>query len=543
MFSRILLVVLSVLGSCNGSKHLGKTQDDIRSLFSDVKDEYIIDGVYNLNNDTIFLPEAAIVFFESGAKVENGVLIGNNSVIQSKSKEPIFKNVSFDGTFIGEPIAEWFSLIYNKKTDNSFELNAALDLAYHSSIKKLKLSYSKVLYVRSNIDNTNVRDYLREGTVEIKSNVCLDLNHSTIKCLPNSAKQYNILFSRESNNITIRNGTIHGDLKDHSGNKGEWGYGIELQGVHGFLLEDLECCYCWGDGINIQVSSDGDGHADSQKTRDGHCLDGVIRNVNCHQNRRQGISVEGIIGLEITNSSFCSTEGTSPQSGLDLEPYSSNNLASNILIKKCVFDTNAYSGILMMSMDNNISNVLIDSCYFSNNHFADMTIRGNDVTIRSCPLHNIKLNFVGDCEDINVFDSKFSKIAAQDFTEGHHVRNVVFSNCSVMISNKRYAGFEEDTKLSDCDMVFNNCVFDFSKAIFEKGIFAFSLASPNRYTYNNCSFDMGNNTLRVAKNQMFNNCDFSVRRNDKNKTIHYLKNNISLFSNCVVIEKENSWFR
>lgn len=537
MCSKSLIILLSILFSCRGGD-LSKSCSELYLLFSSEKDEYHIKGIYNLNQDTLRLPNAANIIFEKDARIDNGVIYGNSSIIQSKSNKPIFKNTSFEGSFIGEPLVEWFSIIYNKKKDNSFELNAALDLAYHSSIKELKLPDDKVIYVRSDID-TNEKDYLRRGTVEIKSNVCFDLNHSTIKCLPNSAKQYNVLFSRESQNIIIRNGTIYGDKKKHTGKDGEWGYGIALQGVHGFVLENLKCCYCWGDGINIQVSSDGDGNPDSQTTIKGHCKDGIIRNVNCHHNRRQGISVEGIIGLEITNSSFCRTDGAKPQSGLDIEPYSPKNVAINIAIKNCVFKKNSYSGILMMSTDNNISHVLIDSCEFSSNRVCDVTMRGINITVRNCPVNqnSFSLKFVGDCKNINVTNSKLSNISAQDFTKGHYVRNVVFADCLVEIRKKRYAAFEEDLNLTNCDMVFYKCDFVFSEAIFEKGIFVFSGSSDNKYVYNNCFFDIGNNTLKVVNTQKFNDCKFVVKKDSVINTVQYLNGNRSSFNNCVVREE------
>ena len=544
MIFRLFIIIQCVLRICASAQaqECIKSIDSLYGLFSRGEKSLYIKGVFDLGKETLFIPQNTTLVFGPGARIENGVIVGNKTTISSKSNKPIFKNISFEGFFIGKPLVEWFSLKYDIKIDNSFELNAALDLAYHSSIKEIKLPKSKVLYVRSDIENTKVRDFLREGTVEVKSNVRFDLNNSTIMCLPNSAKQYNILFSRDAENIIICNGIICGDLGEHDGDKGEWGYGIELQGVHGFILENLECKYCWGDGINIQVSSDGDGNIDSEVTRRGHCSDGTIRYVNCHHNRRQGMSVEGIIGLEIFNSSFCQSNGARPQSGLDLEPYSPNNVVANITIRNCEFKNNAYSGVLMMSMDNNITDILIDSCKFFDNHVCDVTIRANNVTVRNCSLDKMgfSLKFVGDCEGINVVDSRLSEISTQDFTKDHYVRKVVFSNCSMTINKKTYAAFEEDLRLTDCDMTYNNCVFDFSKANLEKGVFVFSGNSANSYAYINCSFNLGDNQLRVVRSQTFKDCEFFVTKKDNHKIKQYLENNSMLFSRCVVREEKSS---
>lgn len=544
LFNNTLLSVLLVLSNLISCASIGhekevKQGDELKRIFENKNDVYRINGVYNLYGDTLKLPQSAIIVFEEGARIENGVIFGNKNTIKSHSSKAIFKKTSFIGSYIGEPSAQWFSIVYKKRVDNSFELNSALNLAHLSSIKVLKLPYSKTLYVRSDIENPSESHFLYRGTVEIKSHVCFDLNKCTIRCLKNSARQYNILFSRQSENITIRHGIIVGDLKSHDGNDGEWGYGVELQGVHGFVLENLECKHCWGDGINIQVSSNGDGNPNSEITRDGHCLNGIIRNVNCHHNRRQGMSLEGVIGLEIINSTFNNTDGTNPKSGLDLEPFSIKNVVSNVIIKRCVFNNNAYSGILIMSKEGNVNNIIVDSCSFAGNKAYDITMTGKDVLVTNCHLDNkaFTLKLVGDCDSIRINSCILSKVSAQDFSKNHHVRGVVFNSCTLSPSKRRIkAAFEDNLTLTDCDITYRECKFDFSKNIFtgDGSPFLFNRNSRNQYVYENCVFYLGNNKMNSVKGQRFFNCRFIMTKKIEGRVSKYINDHAKSYINCKI---------
>lgn len=421
---------------------------DFKHLLSNAEGIVVLDKVYDLERDTIVLGRDLILSFTGNGQLKNGTLVGNNVSFQTDKSSCLFENMNFEGSFIGSVKSEWFPLIYDKKVDNSKELNSALKLTHLSSRKILYLQANAVLYVKSDIQNEQykTRDFLRIGTVELKSGVCLDLNGSTIKCLPNASKCYNILFSRSASNIKICNGIICGEADEHMGDKGEWGYGIELQGVHNFIIENIECKNCWGDGINIQVAFDGDGNPDSDLTIQGHCRNGIIKNVYCHHNRRQGISIEGIINLDVYNSRFSYTDGTNPRSGLDIEPYSFNNVVRNVFVNDCIFDNNAYSGILMMGT--NVSAISIENCYFHRNKQYDFTIKGNDILISDCNDKPITLRLVDECTGVKVINSTVEKLKSVNFTDGIFQKEIEFTNCKFSDS------FISDIK-ADCKVLYN----------------------------------------------------------------------------------------
>lgn len=439
----LLQIILNIfiLGTHNDvlpRETIGQTKNELKVL---------IDKEYDLGGDTLRVPSGMILKFIEDGTLMNGVLVGDSTIIEARLPFPIFKNMEFEGSFKGRVKSHWFPLKYGVQVDNSKELNSALQLTYLSSIKTLKLKNNKTLFVRSDIETSNTKDFLRAGTVEIKSGVCFDLNRSTIRCLPNNAKAYNIIFSRCSDSIIIRNGVICGDGGKHTGNHGEWGYGIELQGVHGFILEDLVCKCCWGDGINLQVAFDGDGNPSSNLTHNGHCIDGLIKNVKCSHNRRQGLSVEGVIGLQIIKSRFCHTDGTNPRSGIDIEPYTNNNLVRDVFIEKCIFENNAYSGILLMG--SNVSNININACQFKNNRRADLVLKGENIKISNCKHRQIKLCLVDKCTDVRVIDSAINRFETVNFSTRDFPKDISFMDSKI--------AYKESQLQTECNTLFTHC--------------------------------------------------------------------------------------
>ena len=469
----------------------------------------IIESDIDLEGKRINLGECQVV--KINARLSNGIIIGNHLKIES-SKGHCFQNIQFQGSYRGKPDIDWFDVQYDIVYDNARELNYALQLTSLCEKKRLLLPAGKTIYVRSDIEQSKWRDFLRTGTVVIPSGVTFDLNGSTIRCIPNKSHQYNILFSRNTHNIIIRNGKVQGDLKSHKGDKGEWGYGIELQGVDGFVLENLECCECWGDGIDIQVSSDGDGNEYSSKTIRGHCKNGIVRNVYCHDNYRQGMSVQGILGLKVIRSTFSKSEGTNPQCGVDIEPYTSNNVVAHVVFDGCQFDHNVNSGLLLWG--ESIYDIEIANCLFSKNSGWDLSIQGNEIEVRNCKSvgkgESVGVRIVGDCEDVVISKCDLKGVYAQGFSKGKIVRNVKFNECIFFWDGKKHANaFSDEGSLEHSDITFNKCSFDFSTGQFGDGNMVYQTQGMDyHYNYDNCTFNCGSDLVRLNSTQNFNGCKF-----------------------------------
>ena len=514
VISILLLLAIHVSDCVACRRRTIDSDKPIATQFNKPNTVYIIKKDINLNGTTLIIPKGCSLISEGGV-IKNGKLIGDKTKIRSKSN-PVFEKVEFDGSFVGPVQESWFSLKYDVFYDNSFELNSALNLAHLSDDKTFCLPPGKVLYVRSDVDDSPWPTYLRYGTVEIKSGVTFNLNGSTIKCLTNSSHQYNILFSKDQQDICIKNGIICGDLETHTGSEGQWGHGIALEGVTNYVIEDVECKHCWGDGINLKVSHNGDGDEISSLTESGHCMYGRLINVNSHHNRRQGMSIGGAIHLEVINSVFSNTRGSNPQSGVDIEPNKTVNFATHILFLNCLFSANAHQGITITG--DSVYDIEIKNCEFGLNEGYDIQVRGQGVRVDNCHsssnTENLKIRFVANANNVTITNCTLSKIYAQHSKFGDNVKDVLIKNCRFDWTNSAETkGLYDDKKLKSNSMTFEGCSFDFKTLSAGENLSYNVMSNENEYHFNNCLFDCANRKVNVSRNLHFNNCEFTNLQN------------------------------
>jgi polygalacturonase len=99
------------------------------------------------------------------------------------------------------------------------------------------------------------------------------------------------------------------DYQSEEYRKAEWRMGISLRGCSDVTVEGLSIEKTGGDGVYIGATQE-----------QPFCRDVTIRDVECVDNHRQGISVISAENLLIENCLFAKTDGTAPQAGIDLEP-------------------------------------------------------------------------------------------------------------------------------------------------------------------------------------------------------------------------------
>lgn len=171
---------------------------------------------------------------------------------------------------------------------------------------------------------------------------------------PNSAKNYQIFRIHNVSNVELYNANIVGDRMNHVDQGGEWGMGISIRGAKNVKIVNANIINCWGDGIYIGTLNN------------TSSVNVSISNTLIDNNRRNGISVISVNGLQIDNCVISNTAGTNPQAGLDFEPNSVSDTLSNIKINKLFTFNNAQKGVsfylkkLISSSTNRISISLND---------------------------------------------------------------------------------------------------------------------------------------------------------------------------------------
>lgn len=174
-------------------------------------------------------------------------------------------------------------------------------------------------------------------SIQLRDNITLKFKRgSTLKALPNNAAGYEILRIHDVKSVAILGKVkIIGERNDHLGNTGEWGMGISIKGSENVRVENSLIQDCWGDGLYI-----------GKTEKKNFSKNITIKNVEFQDNRRQGISVISAINLSIINPVINNTNGTAPESGIDLEPNHPSEYLQNIKIVNPSTNGNEGYGLL-----------------------------------------------------------------------------------------------------------------------------------------------------------------------------------------------------
>lgn len=326
---------------------------------------YRINRNLDLKGDTLKVPEGCVLSFEGGVLC-NGVLEGCNTEITGAA-EQIFDNVSFTGTFDNEIVrSEWFRF-RNGMADNRDVFDAMMALACsdcHTDV-----------YIQKGVYYTSVGPH--QKGIRIPDNTSV-YNSAEIHALPSSLEKYDIISICNVKNVLFEGGQIYGDVGEHIGDSGEWGYGIGLTGARKCTIKDVYISRCWGDGINVQALYDDY----LNQSTEGHCYDITIENVVCDDNRRQGMSIEGCIGISVLNSRFINTgktQSTLPSAGIDIEPWFDTEVVSDVEISGCTFLENKGGGLICPLTLKQWENKRCSGFNVSDNEFGDNVVRFNRV--------------------------------------------------------------------------------------------------------------------------------------------------------------------
>ena len=189
--------------------------------------------------------------------------------------------------------------------------------------------------------------YMIDTSVNVKpkSNSNIKLINATLKAIASNNANYEIVYFDDVDNIVLEGGIIQGDKETHTGETGEWGHCIRIDnGSSNITIKNMIIKDAWGDGIYL---------------KDG--INIVTQNVVCDDNRRQGVSVIKVDGYHSLNDKFINTNGTSPKSGIDIEPNNNTDYIKNVVIENLYTENNGGCGvqIYLSQLDNTSDNVSI----------------------------------------------------------------------------------------------------------------------------------------------------------------------------------------
>lgn len=160
---------------------------------------------------------------------------------------------------------------------------------------------------------------------------------ATLKNIEHNLTHYGMLSVVGKNNISIRGITLDGNRSGNSATSGEYGHCINISASSDISIYDVKCRNGWGDGIEIGTSVNDGRHNERIN---------VYRPI-CEYNRRNAMSILDGIDIKVVEPYLSHSNGTSPEAGLDIEPWLSGQLLQNIKIESPRTKNNTGGGIII----------------------------------------------------------------------------------------------------------------------------------------------------------------------------------------------------
>lgn len=194
-------------------------------------------------------------------------------------------------------------------------------------------------------------------SISLRSHTRLQLDPmAELVAIPTASQRYYMVKVWNATDVEVAGGKITGERSKHKGSGGEWGYAVSVLGSSNVLVYDTQLSNAWGDGIFVGATGRGSTLTPSTNV--------TLNHVFSNNNRRQGLSVGPANQLYVVNSTFSNSNGTAPQSGIDVEPQS-DGPARNIRIENSVISGNKGNGL---NLDDYTRNVVVKRTTIRNNY-------------------------------------------------------------------------------------------------------------------------------------------------------------------------------
>ena len=154
-----------------------------QAMMSKANTRYIIQYDYDLNGETITVPEGCTLDFQGGS-LKNGTIKGTNTAICDGLQQIFGLGMTLSGSWnLKEIYPEWFGAVGDGKNDDYLSLQEALYTANMINIKKVSLSRSYYISSTINVYNGTILD--ATGIYETWNPPSIIVNNiSAIKLIP-----------------------------------------------------------------------------------------------------------------------------------------------------------------------------------------------------------------------------------------------------------------------------------------------------------------------------------------------------------------------
>lgn len=173
---------------------------------------------------------------------------------------------------------------------------------------------------------------------------------------------------------------------------GENGYGVAVLGSSNVKLQGCKAHDFWGDGFNIQFYN-GECYEEENLNTDGNNHNVQLEGCHASNNRRQGLSIEALVGGRVSNCIFEKTNGTAPQSGMDIEPWRASNHCRDIIVENCLFKECSGAGFIVDGFaEGGVKDIIFRNCVSDGNYVGfNIERQAENVSIDNITFKNITM--------------------------------------------------------------------------------------------------------------------------------------------------------
>lgn len=213
--------------------------------------------------------------------------------------------------------------------------------------------------------------YLVSDLLELvgASNFGIRGNGATLKVADDTPTDNHCPLSfRDCSDFVVADLLVDGNRQNRTPQETGGGHNIRIRGARDFLFCRVSSNNATTDGFYVAPTDNTDAQS--------FPADGVFEACHADNNYRQGMSIINGRRLQILDSSFTNTIGTSPQAGVDVEPNggSAEPGAEDLLFRGCLFEGNEGYGLTMGGAATT-NRLTVEGCTFRANHHGAMTIR------------------------------------------------------------------------------------------------------------------------------------------------------------------------
>lgn len=287
-------------------------------------------------------------------------------------------------------------------------------------------------------------------SLKMNSNQILEFeDDAEFVAITNSASAYTVISIENKENIKLINAKIKGERFSHTGAVGEWGACVRVISSRNILIENCYFSESWGDGLYIGASD---------KTMHSECEKLILKKVICSDNRRLGMALTAVRKMDIYDSVFKNTGGSSPESGIDIEP-NDGFYCEDIKLYNCSMYNNNTSGFIASIVSKGIvRNIDLYDCEMSDNKFDGAELIG---AINTCFL---KCTFNRNRNGVNSYVNSIDTKIINSMISGNRVMGIrsyesndtIVEGCSVINNSDNGVYFKGLRNKAKRNVISNN---------------------------------------------------------------------------------------